>query len=210
MTQIHTQPGSSRHEDSLASIQVDRLSVEDEAASMNRLRVWQLRGAIVAAIVLLGAGAMWMKGVDRRGAYSELGTGIAALRAGPLSAFVQCAAPGAQPSQLAAAGQLPAALLAASEHTGKGYTRALLHCSPLLEQAGLQLAALNVPSAVAPQAAALRAALSDLQATVESAVTVPSYDSAKVVALTQKVAAGWQAYDEKQVALQTALRAHTK
>jgi hypothetical protein len=208
MDQAH--PKHTVTEDSLASIQLDRLSVEDEAALMNRNRVWQLRGVLVAAVVLGAVGVFWMKTVDTRQSYAAAAAGVQALRAQRMSAFVQCAAPGTPLTQPSSKAQLQAALQSASERLGKNYTRTLLHCVPMLEQLGTELAALPMPGDVTAEAQVLASAAKDLQQTVEGAATIPSYDGKRVLVLLDKVADGMQAYDARQAALEAALRARAK
>lgn len=208
MTQPHSKLTTT--EDSLASIQLDRLTVEDEAALISGGRVWQLRAAIGAAVVLAVAGVVWMKHVDTREAYVEAATSVRALHTKQISAFLLCAAPGTTADKAASKDALRQALQSASDRFGKTYTRTLAHCAPMLEQVGTELSALRVPKDVTTEAAALVSAAKDLQQTVEGAAQVPSYDTKRLSSLLDKVATGMQSYDASEEAFETALRTRAK
>jgi hypothetical protein len=199
-------------QDSLAPIQLDRLTIEEEAAFMNRGKKRQLLfAASLIAMALLGANTL-VKQLDREMAYSQAGQAVSDAQQQQLGAYLQCALPGTQLSSVASADELHSAIERLVERFHKDYGRLLKRCEPKLEALAPTLANVNVPKDLQGELHELRASAKQLTA---SAVTLrtylederTAYDYAQATAYIDRVAKAKLAYDEQDATFARSLDA---
>jgi hypothetical protein len=98
------------NEDSLAPIQLDRLSVEETSLIKHRERYSQLAGITAIVGCLVAGGAFVMKQLDAQAAITQTAAAAQRLRSDSLEPFLYCALPGMTRAQLASKEQLMAAI----------------------------------------------------------------------------------------------------
>lgn len=185
--------------DSLAAVQLERLSVDDEIAQMNRGKGGKLVFAVSALALLLGGGAYWMKRVDVEQAHVAAIEGIDRIAEQKASSFMQCALPGAQPSQLASRDALRNAIENASDRFGKGYARTLAHCAPVLDELTRELTAIKAPSDLQSKVIGVQRAGSELQQGWDAYRRYLSdpklqYDRVQAAPMVDGIAVAWDNY----------------
>jgi hypothetical protein len=198
--------------DSLAPIQLERLSVEEEVALMGRGRGKQLAGIAAVALVSVLGGVLWMKGMDAREAYASAATRLGQLDRQHGYAFMYCALPGIPQSQIDSRENLHTAIEHFGEQYGKSYARNLRRCAPTLDEMAPALAALQVPENVSSELHALRTAAANLKRAwndYRGYLEDPKrpYDYVQAVPLIEKITLGWEAYEQRESELHTALLA---
>ena len=80
--------GEAREQESLAPFQLDRLTIEEEVAFMNRGKGLQLLSVLALAGVLVAGGAMAMKSLDREQKLSQAGAAAMDLGREHLDAYL--------------------------------------------------------------------------------------------------------------------------
>jgi len=190
-----------RAEDSLAPLELDRLTVEEEAAFMNRGKGKQLLSAVVVVGALVAGGAYVMKEMDRQQAVLDRGEAVAALRGEHVEAYLRCVVKDATPTALQSNDRLHGLIEGVVERGEKRAAVGLERCSQKLAELGPALAKASVTSELAPALGGLRDAAKDLTsgATALSAYLADPdepYDFVQVTALIDRVARAAAAYRE--------------
>ncbi len=188
-----------REQDSLAPLQLDRLTIEEEVAIMNRGKGAKLLGVVTMVGVLVAGGAVAMKGLDREEKYTQAGAVVTQLRREHLDGYLKCVLPGAHESTLSSSERLHGAIEGFAERFQKSYARTLESCEPKIAGLGTALATLPVPSEVEPAIERLRKSASAVQGTavaLRSYLDDPTqaYDYVQVTARIDKLARASAAY----------------
>jgi hypothetical protein len=198
--------------DSLAPVPIARLSVEDEAAMMNRGKGRQI-AAVAAGLALCAAVAAFsMRGMDAHQRYEAALAGAAQVQEQHANAFLHCALQGVHRSQIASPESLQFAIARLSARLGRSYGRRLEHCAPKLAGLSPALKRLVAPADVQGELAAVRAAADELQRAWDgyrkhlSELSV--YDEADAAPHIALIARTFGAYEQRLAALEAALRAH--
>lgn len=111
----------------------------------------------VGALLLVGAGVLASRSMDRAGAYADAADEVRDIGTTNFDGFFACALPGSDTTQLGSQ-QVRVALQRLGNNLGKGYAKALGPCEPKMRALGTRLEALQVPEEVQPQRAELVAA----------------------------------------------------
>lgn len=199
-----------REQDSLAPMQLDRLSIEEEVAFMNRGKGARLLGVAMMVSALAVGGAWAMKRMDRGLAESEAGAAVAGLRQEHVESFLACAVPDAPVASFANSERLHSAIEHLTERYQKAYARTLESCEPKLAGLVPSLTLAPVASHVEPAVAELRAAaiaLQDSAADLRGYLEDPrrSYDYVEVTAFIDRLARASAAYHQQDQALRAQL-----
>lgn len=195
---------------SLAPLQIERLSVEDEAALMSRGKSGQLF-VIVAAVAACAAVALfWLKDMDSHKAYADALASARSVNEQHAAAFLHCALPGVHASKISASEQLHSAIERYSERLGKSYGRSLAKCAPKLAALVAGLQELQAPADGGRLAAVRQAALQYQKAWDEYRrylVDDPApYDYVQALPRIEKIALAWKTYEQRLDELEDALR----
>lgn len=195
---------------SLAPIQLDRLSVEEEAALMQTGKHGRLAVVAVAA-VLLGAGVtFFLKRVDAREAYVAAAVSVRELRTSKLEAFARCALPDAERTAVGSKDRLLSALERQSDRMGVVYGRVLSRCQPMVDDLAAQLPAVRAPERLAPEMKQLTGAAHELARAVEQyraylGNAARRYEYVQALPHMEKIATAWASYDAREAELAAAV-----
>jgi hypothetical protein len=199
-----------REQDSLAPMQLDRLTIEEEIAGMNRGKSTQLLGVAMMVSALAVGGAWAMKRMDRDQAESNAAAAVASLRVQHVEAYLVCIAPEAPLSVFASSERLHSALEHLAERYQKAYARTLESCEPKLEGLIPALTVAPVAKSLEPRVSELKAAAmaiqdggSDLRSYL--ADSRRQYDYVEVTAFIDRLARAAASYHEKDEALRAQL-----
>jgi hypothetical protein len=160
-----------REQDSLAPLQLDRLTVEEEVAGMNRGKSAQLLGLAMLVSALAVGGAWAMKRLDRDQAESNAAAVVASLRVQHVEAYLVCVAPEAPLSAFSSSERLHSVLENQTERYQKAYARTLESCEPKLEGLIPALTVAPVAKSLEPRVSDLKGAATAIQ---DSASTITS------------------------------------
>lgn len=199
---------------SLSPIQLERASEVDELAKMrsgNSLRVILMMFAVVLATL---GGARLLRNLDSQQAYATAAAQLERSDTDQRDAFMRCALPTYQRSQLSAPNALRAELERATERMGKSYARVLSSCTPLLESFQGAVQSVKAPADVRAAVAAVASAAQDVGSAWlglkdQLQRPGPAYDQAEAAASIDKINVAWQRYlsarDQAKQALHTRL-----
>ena len=137
-------------QDSLAPVQLDRLTIEEEVAGMNRGKGAQLLAVAVLVSAVAIGGAWLMKQIDRSQAEGQAGAAVAGLREQHLDAYLACVVPNAPAGVFSSSERLHTAIETLAERFQKDYARTLQSCEPKLTGLLPALAAAPVASDLQP------------------------------------------------------------
>jgi len=196
-------------QDSLAPVQLD-VSDDREVASMKRGKGVQLLAVVVIALGTVSGGVLAMKRLDRDRAYEQTSAATQELRRTHVSAFVQCALPFAQTSNLESPDRLYAAIADMVERSAATYAQVLRQCESKLLTLPPALGSLRVPSELRVPIARLRESSLQLQqasSALRSALEDPAQreDYVGVTARADHLAKAVFAYDASDADLRETL-----
>jgi len=204
-------PGVQRDDPhSLAPLQIERLSVDDEVARMSRGKSRQLLKLGAAVSLCAAIAGLWLTGLDSHKTYADAIGSARALDERHSDAFLRCALPGIPSARLASGEQLHSAIERISERLGKSYGRSLSRCSSRLAGLVTGLRKLSVPAealklaAARDAAAALERAWDDYRIYLLDERT--PYDYVQALPRVEKIALAWSAYGRRMTELESALR----
>jgi hypothetical protein len=205
-------PRTKSEQDSLAPLQLDRASVEEEAASMNRGKGRQLLAIAGIAGLLLIGGAAAMKGLEREQGYSQAGAALGEIKDRHVDAYMACALPGVPALNVASSERLHSSLENFAERFQKDYGLVLRRCEPRLEGLVADLAQAPVPRDMKPALAELQTAASSLYsaaASLRDYLEDPSkaYDYVTVTGHIDRLAKARTRYSERQTEFELILNA---
>jgi hypothetical protein len=199
-------------QDSLAPIQLDRLTIEEEVAFMNRGKKPQLLLA-VALIALAGVGGdALIKQMNRDLQYTQAGQAVSDAQAEQVQAYLQCALPGTHPASVTSTDELHGAIENLVERFHEDYSHLLKRCEPKLQALLPALARVSAPAPLEPELRALRASAKEL---TTSALALRTYvaregasdDFVQTTAHIHRFAEAKAAYDAHDSSFARALEA---
>jgi hypothetical protein len=197
--------------DSLAPIQLEPIGVDEEVAQMKGGRGSQLTIIMLAGALGLAGTVQWLNKVDNARSYAVASERLEAVEHQHGTAFLRCALPEVQPTQISDRQALHTAIEVASDRFDKYYGRQLQKCTYLLDELQSQLAALDTPADMRRGLTALRVAgqnLGDAWETYRDYLQDPKqrYDYVQATPLIEKITLAWEAYQQQEASLQQALR----
>jgi hypothetical protein len=206
-------PGTRREPDSLAPVQLERTSVAEDIALMKRGKSMPLLLSLVLATIAVAGGVRWMGTIDVKQSYAHAADRLEVIDSQQSEAFLRCALPNVQSSQLKSSLALHNAIENASERLDKFYGRQLTHCSHYLDDLSSQLGAVTVPADMSRQLASLREAAKEFGLTwnnYRAYLQDPSvrYDYVQATPLIEKITLAWGTYRAQQAQIKAVLRAH--
>ena len=199
-----------REQDSLAPMQLDRLTIEEEVAGMNRGKSAQLLGVAMMVSALAVGGAWAMKQMDRDQAENNAGAAVANLRVEHVEAYLVCIAPEAPLSVFSSSERLHSALENQTERYQKAYASTLESCEPKLEGLIPALTVAPVAKKLEPTVNELKAAamaVRDGANDLRSYLADPRrpYDYVEVTAFIDRLARASASYHKHDEALRARL-----
>jgi len=175
-----------------------RLSIEAEAATMNRGRGRQVTALVAGVLLLAGAGVLGLQHITRGDAYTQAATDAARIEHEHFDGFFGCVLPGARPSELNAE-QVHSAFESVGDRFGKSYAKTLERCLPRMQALTASVNALQVPADVEPQRTALVVATTALTAANTHYLrylsdTTHQYEFVAAMPMLEKFGAAWAGY----------------
>jgi hypothetical protein len=184
---------------SLAPIAIGSTSDEQDIANMRRGRGPRVLLTLLVAAAAVVGGAQLLRSMDNRQTYMLAASQLERSDTEQREAFMRCALPNYQRSQVMNAGSLRNAVESASERMEKNYAKLLSKCTPLL--AGFQQAVTDIkaPADVTPQVSAVNKAVADLGQAFGNyreflQRSSQGYDAAEAAPLIEVIGSSWQSY----------------
>ena len=211
--QTQYKPGTRREPDSLAPFQLERASVEEEVAQMRRGKGVKLTLTLLAVACGAFGATRWMGSIDASQAYAAAADRLEAIDSQQGEAFLRCALPNVQNSQLSSAPALHNAIEVASDRLDKRYGRLLEQCGYLLEGLTGALSNVRAPADMSRRMDTLRASADQFSAAFQDYRDYlldphKPYDYVQATPLIEKIANHWQDYQTARADARTALRSH--
>jgi hypothetical protein len=199
-----------REQDSLVPLQLDRLTIEEEVATMNRGKGAQLLSVAIIVSVFAVGGAWLMKTMDRSQAEGQAGAAVAGLREQHLDAYLRCVMPEAPAAVFSNSERLHSAIEGLAERYQKAYARTLESCEPRLAGLLPSLAMAPVAGKLEPTVEGLKSAAISVQDSAEDLrgyLSDPhrAYDYVEVTAFIDRLARAAVAYQKQDQALREQL-----
>jgi hypothetical protein len=198
--------------DSLAPVTIPEVSVDEEAAAMNKgKRKTIIALVVVVAISFVGAG-MFLQNADKKSAFREAGQTLNSLKKRQFNRFWGCALEGVNLSDIRSNADLVAKIELRSSVGRTRYGRMVRErCVDILEEVATALDVLQVPSELKPEVEGLKKATSQLRdgwREYLSYITDPdlSYDETKARRYLDKIALGWYGFSKDHAKLNKMLQ----
>jgi hypothetical protein len=206
------EPRIKSEQDSLAPVQLDRLTIDEEVAFMNRGKGSQLLALASIAGLLLVGGAAAMKGLERDQGYNQAGAAVSEIKDRHVDAYLSCALPGVPALNMASTERLHSAIENFAERFQKDYGLVLRRCEPQLEGLVSDLSQAPVPSDMRPALLELQKAGTTLYSSAASLrdyLEDPSkaYDYVAVTGHIDRLAKARTRYAERQTDFELSLNA---
>lgn len=184
---------------SLAPIAIGGTSDEQDLANMRSGRGLRVALTLLVAAAAVVGGAQLLRSMDTRQTYVLAASQLERSDTEQREAFMRCALPNYQRSQLINAGTLRSAVESASERMEKNYSKLLAKCTPLM--AGFQQAITDIqaPADVSLEVSAVNKAVADLGLSFNNyreflQRSAQGYDAAQAAPLIEAIGASWQSY----------------
>jgi hypothetical protein len=194
--------------DSLAPRQRYRLSVEDEAALMNRGRSRQIWGTAVVLALIVGSGGLVLRYMELQQRRNDAYGAVRSADDEHAGEFIRCALPAVQSTQLGTSAAMLTMIERTSDRLGGRYAALLGQCAAELATLDAALQQVSVPKDAKDELHALRASVIDLRrawTTYQAHVAGGNTDYVKALPLMEKAAMSWSAYAERRKALEAVL-----
>lgn len=119
---------------SLAPIQLEGSSVEEEVAELKRGRGLRLALNLTMLAAVAVVGAKWLANVDTRSAYNHAAAQLDRSESHKAEAFMRCVLPDLHASQLTSTVTMYGTIENVTEQLGKAYGDQIAACAPLLDE----------------------------------------------------------------------------
>ncbi|HET8935702.1 MAG TPA: hypothetical protein VFN67_19780 [Polyangiales bacterium] len=184
---------------SLAPIAIGGTNDEQDIANMRSGRGLRVALTLLVAAAAVVGGAQLLRSMDTRQTYVMAASQLERSDTEQRDAFMRCALPNYQRSQVTNAGTLRSAVESASERMGKNYAKLLTKCTPLMAAFQQAVTDIKVPSDVSAQLSPVNKAVADLGVAFSSyreflQHSAQGYDAAQAAPLIEVIANSWQSY----------------
>jgi hypothetical protein len=182
---------------SLAPIAIQGATDEQELANMRSGRGMRVAMLLLVAAAAVVGGAQLLQSMDTRQHYVLAASQLERSDVEQRDAFMRCALPNYQRSQITNAGTLRNALESASERMEKNYAKLLQKCAPTLEGFQKAVGEIKAPADVSQPLEAVNKSLTDLgQAftNYREQLQKQGYDAERASPLIEAIGASWQSY----------------
>jgi hypothetical protein len=195
---------------SLAPIAIGGESDDRDIANMKSGRGMRVTLMLIVAAAAVVGGAQLLRSMDDRQTYVLAASQLERSDTDQRDAFMRCALPNYQRSQLTNAGSLRNAVESASERMEKNYAKLLAKCNPLL--AGFQQAVTDIkaPSDVTEPVGAVNKAVTDLSqafGNYRELIQKQGYEPTQAAPLIDAIGDSWQSYLNAREKAKSALTA---
>jgi hypothetical protein len=198
---------------SLAPIQLERSNLDQDVALIRGGQGARLTITVLALVACGMGGARLLKTLDAKEAYTHAAAQLDRVDKEQSEAFLHCALPNLQRSQLDTTSALHSAIEIASEGMDKAYGTLLGECSPLLDSLAMAVDQINAPPDLTRKLNALSTSARGLGRAWENYrkyLVQPDrpYDYVQAAPLIEKITLAWQDYRNARAQTKAALAAH--
>lgn len=182
---------------SLAPIAIGSESDERDIANMKSGRGLRVVLSLVVAAAAVVGGAQLLQSMDDRQTYVLAASQLERSDTEQRDAFMRCALPNYQRSQLTNAGSLRNALESASERMDRNYAKLITKCTPLLASFQQAIIEIKAPIDVTEQVGAVHKAVTDLGQAFTSyrdLLLKQGYEPEQAAPMIEAISSTWQRY----------------
>jgi DNA-binding FrmR family transcriptional regulator len=182
---------------SLAPIAIGGTSDDQDIANMKSGRGMRVVLTLVVAAAAVVGGAQLLRSMDDRQTYVLAASQLERSDIEQRDAFMRCALPNYQRSQLTNAGSLRNAVESASERMNKNYAKLIAKCTPQLASFQQAVTDIKAPEDVSTQVSAVNKAVIDLGLAFNNYrdfLQQKTYDPTEAAPLIDAIASSWQSY----------------
>jgi hypothetical protein len=197
---------------SLAPIQLERASVDDDVASMKSGKGLRLAATLLVTAAAVVGGTQLLGAMDAHQAYAHAAEQLEVIDSQQSEAFLRCALPNIQRAQLSDPSALHTAIEIASERMDKGYGRVLAQCEPLLQSFEEAVNQIKAPSDMTRRLQGLSLAAGELGHSWGDYRTylqdpAQRYDFVQATPRIEKITSAWANYQTQRTQVREALSA---
>lgn len=182
---------------SLAPIAIGSASDDQDIANMKSGRGMRVALTLIVAAAAVIGGAQLLRSMDDRQTYVLAASQLERSDTEQRDAFMRCALPNYQRSQLTNAGTLVNAIESASQRMERNYAKLLSKCTPLLGSFQQALTDIKAPTDVKEQVGAVNKAAAELALSFDryrEHLQHKSYDANEAAPLVEAIGNSWQSY----------------
>lgn len=182
---------------SLAPIAIGGGNDDQDIANMKRGRGLRVALTLIVAAAAVVGGAQLLRSMDDRQSYVLAASQLERSDTEQRDAFMRCALPNYQRSQLTNAGTLRNAVESASERMERSYAKLLSKCTPLMGSFQQALTEIKAPADVREQVSAVNKAAAELALTFDryrEHLQHKAYDANEAGPLIEAIGNAWQSY----------------
>jgi hypothetical protein len=182
---------------SLAPIAIQGASDDQDIANMKSGRGMRVALTLLVAAAAVIGGAQLLRTMDDRQTYVAAAAQLERSDTEQRDAFMRCALPNYQRSQLTNAGSLRNAVESASERMEKNYGKLIAKCTPLMAGFQQAITEIKAPADVTEQVGAVNKAVADLgQAfgNYRELLQKDGYEQTQAAPLIDAIGNTWQTY----------------
>lgn len=195
---------------SLAPIQLEPASVQEEAAKLKRGRGLRLALNLAALVAVATIAGQWLNRVDARNAYNHAAAQLDRAENTQAEGFMRCVMPDLQPAQLTSMVTLYGTIENLTEQLGKAYGDQVAACAPLLDDFEKTVHDIKAPSDMTRRLHEVSLAASAVKQswqTYQEYLQTPNqpYDYVKAAPLIDRITVAWQAYTKVNTETKQAL-----
>lgn len=195
---------------SLAPIQLEGPSVQEEAAQLKRGRGLRLALNLTALVAVATAGGQWLNGLDTRNSYTQAAAQLDRSETTQAEGFMRCVLPDLQPSQLTSTVTLYGSIENLTEQLGKAYGDQVAACAPLLDDFERSVHKVRAPADMTRHLQEVSRAASSVKQSWESYqryLQTPNqpYDYVQAAPLIDHITVAWKSYHESNSKTKSAL-----
>jgi hypothetical protein len=195
---------------SLAPIQLENASVQQEAAQLKRGRGLPLVLNLTVLVAVATAAGQWLNGVDTRNSYNHAAAQLDRSETMQAESFMRCVLPDLQPTQLTSTVTLYGTIENLTEQLGKAYGDQVAACAPMLEDFERTVHGVRAPADMTRHLQQISLAASGVKQswqTYQQYLQTPNqpYDYVKAAPLIDRITVAWQTYHQANSEIKQAL-----
>jgi hypothetical protein len=186
---------------SLAPIQLEKASVQEEAAQLKRGRGLSLALNLTLLVAVTAIGGQWLSSLDTKNSYKNAAAQLDRGESTQAEAFMRCVLPDLHPSQLTSQVTLYGSIENLTEHLGKAYGDQVAACSPLLDDFEQTVHNVRAPADMTRHLQEVSLAASAVKhswQTYQTYLQTPNqpYDYVQAAPLIDRITVAWKGYHE--------------
>lgn len=165
---------------------------------------------VVVLAAAIAGGAQLLRSMDSHQSYALAAAELERSETEQGDAFIRCALPNQQHTQLAAPSALRGAVEIATQRMGKTYAKVLIKCGPLLDSFEQKVAGIKAPPDVSSDVRAVSKAANDFGAawlSLRDSLQRSDADDTQTAPLIDNIVATWQSYQDARTRAKQSLSA---